>query len=306
MKYEIGIRLSWSEKKDYFLISFPSRSLRFLVGHQIFDFLKAIPSLGFSPSRIDCALDFPDGMGACIGIDAIWGWCLQGFLAGGRKSALYSGNPQFCPQDFFWEYGEEAYRKISRYKQLSGGSKARARTIYIGSRGKKGAGYFSRIYEKGKQYGFSSPWLRVETEFSGKRAKQVLNGLLAALLSDGASAALELIASFALYRISFKSNSKYSNGSGRQTLSRWETAIAGIIAVSLPPRHSGSGNFPKIRAFIHQYSKFLARIHRAAPAGFLKIINFTLAEGYKKLKQDGLSAPSAVFIGSSCSLELAS
>lgn len=278
----MGIKLCWRLDSDFCFLVVPGIALRSLFGDQIYEFVAGLQALEFNCTRLDVALDAYSGLGP-VSIDALWEWSLQGYLANGRRFQRIDGNPCKSPSDLLEECGDSVYKKLGSPQKSDPRCLGRARTIQIGRRGKSGAGFFTRIYEKGRQYGVWSPWLRIETEFSKKHARKFFDGLNPASVAGRHDKWRQNLISLALYRVGFCLPPRDATGAHREELPEWAALVKSLGAVCLPPLCSRRRTFANVPAFIRQYSLFLAKLCKLGFEDFLELILGMVSRGSRVL-----------------------
>jgi hypothetical protein len=277
-----GIRFSWRSDGSRAYLVVPGSCLRTITCQQQQRLLSVLFEAGFNATRIDIAQDWIHGMGQ-LDVSQLWAWCRAGYLSGGRLYQLHIGNPQYEPCEIGDHYGSEIWAATGREAKTDPLTFGDCKTLTVGTRGKNGTGYYTRIYEKGHQYGSSSPWIRAETEFVKKRANQVFEHLVDLIRTKGIDAYREAMAGLSLYRVCFQLPSTRSNGSGRKVLPEWSALLEQSAPIQLPALAKRTLTQINLYHFSKQYRKFLAKLRILEPCRFVSLLLSIADNGLESL-----------------------
>ena len=207
-----GVRLETSARtmpddasKQHSLLIIPGKALQLLSYEQLYRLINELLSIGWSPSRVDLKLDdFKKRIRPEVILDA----CRAGNVKGFRK----------------YRYIGESYIGQSLDDTAS--------TLYLGTRGSRGAGKYIRVYRKDLESDGHVDSCRLELELSGDRSKDVVTALGAVDLDEWPSVIVGFISS----AVDFLDRSVSTRADRCPRLEWWHEIVDDALSIPFSPR----------------------------------------------------------------------
>lgn len=207
-----GIRLETSARtmpddsaKQHSLIIFPGSALSTLTYQQAYNLIQDLVAIGWSPSRVDLKLDdFRKLLRPEVVQHAFSSRNIKGF----RKGKLVAPLDVGCQLD------------------------SSASTMYLGRRGKQGAGKYVRVYRKDLESDGTIDSCRLELELSGDKSKDCIVALSAVDIDEWPRVILGYITA----AVEFLDKSVSTRADRCPRLPWWEKIVDKISPVPFSPR----------------------------------------------------------------------